>query len=277
MQSFQIKKTKTFNILQTLESGQMFRFIKTDNGLQLFSMNHYCYVFENEDSYIFECDNAKYFYDYFDFDTNYELIQQIVDDKGQVSTAIDYGWGVHLLKQNPVETIICFIISQNNNIVRIKSIVDKICKQLGEKIQFRYKGEKNFYYAFPTIEKLASVGEDFYKKIGAGYRASYLDKTAKALLKTDINALEMMNTITLREHLLKFHGVGRKVADCILLFGFQRFDVFPVDTWILKVFKEEFSKVPAEKLSELLVEKYGKYSGYVQQWLFYFKRENKKL
>lgn len=90
------------------------------------------------------------------------------------------------------------------------------------------------YHAFPSVEKLASAGEDFYASIGAGYRAAYLDRVAKTLLDEDVNEWKKLSTSDLRSKLLSLYGVGRKVADCALLFGFSRFDVFPVDTWIKK-------------------------------------------
>ena len=133
------------------------------------------------------------------------------------------------------------------------------------------------YHAFPTVEALASVGEDFYAKIGAGYRAAYLDRVAKTLVDVDVNAWNELSTDALRAKLLALHGVGRKVADCVLLFGFNRFDVFPVDTWIKKVFEEEYPNVPADKMATLLIQKYEHYAGFVQQWLFFYKRNEKKV
>lgn len=262
---FRIKKEETFNIEETLECGQVFRFKKEDNGYILFSKDHFAKILDDGNDYIIECDDVDYFKNYFDLDRDYKKIQDIYINDSFLQDAIEYGKGIHLLRQDKLEMIISFIISQNNNIPRIKGIIEKICENLGEK--------KEFYYAFPTLEKLASAGEEFYKSIGAGYRAAYLDRVSNELLNINIDDLNNLSTIELREKLLSLYGVGRKVADCILLFAFNRYDVFPVDTWILKVFENEYKGVPADKLAPLLVKKYGLYSGFVQQWLFFNERK----
>ena len=126
-----------------------------------------------------------------------------------------------------------------------------------------------------SASAIADAGEDFFVRIGAGYRAPYLVSAAKTILDTDLEEWKRLPTTELRERLMSLKGVGRKVADCALLFGFGRKDVFPVDTWILKVFDGEYGGMSAEKLAVTLVERYGEYAGYVQQWLYYYKREQK--
>ncbi len=267
MEILKIEKTATFDICQTLECGQVFRFHKEGDAWVVFALDHKAVITQNDKEIIIESDDSKFFYNYFDFEQNYELIQSKCDDKGFVWEAIEYGKGIRLLKQNPVETIFSFIISQNNHIPRIKGIIERMCEHLGEK--------KEGYFAFPTINSLASAGEQFFSSIGAGYRAAYLDRVAKALQEEDVESWRQLDTQELRKKLMSLHGIGRKVADCILLFGFQRYDVFPVDTWIKKVFEDTYKNVPADKMSTLLVQKYQNYAGFVQQWLFYYKREKK--
>lgn len=265
MTKFEIEKTPYFDIAQTLNCGQVFRFTEDNGGYNVFALNHRARVEDKGGFYSVDCDDAEFFKRYFDFDTDYKFIQAEVEDKGLLSSAIEFGKGIHILRQDALETVFSFLISQNNHIPRIKGIIERMCAGLGK--------DMGGYYAFPTVEALASAGEDFFISIGAGYRASYLDRTANTLLNADISEFNALDTVALRSRLMSMHGVGRKVADCILLFGFNRFDVFPVDTWIKKVFEEEYPDVPAEKLSQLLVERYGKYAGFVQQWLFYYKRE----
>ena len=269
MNTFTIEKTPTFDVGQTLDCGQVFRFKNIEGGYRVLAGDHVAYIFDEGDRYRFECDNAEFFEHYFDFDTDYQALQAECEDGGMVSNAIAYGKGIHILRQDPVETIFSFIISQNNHIPRIKGIIERICEALGENM-----GD---HFAFPTVEALASAGEEFFAKVGAGYRAAYLDRVAKTLEKEDVSCWNSLSTDELRAKLLSLHGVGRKVADCVLLFGFNRFDVFPVDTWIKKVFEEEFPHVPADKMATLLIQKYGKYAGFVQQWLFFFKRNEKKV
>ncbi len=265
-----IKKCDTFNIKQTLDCGQVFRYTEKDGVFDLYAINHHAKITENDDEYVFECDDDAFFQKYLDFDTNYDIIIAKSQDKALISSAIAFGRGIHILRQDPIETIFSFLISQNNHIPRIKSIIGRICDALGDDM-----GE---YHAFPTVQQLATKDAEWYASIGAGYRAEYLARNAKFFAENDIiGEWSKLPTEELRAKLMSLYGVGRKVADCVLLFGFARYDVFPVDTWILKVFEQDYPAVPAEKLSKLLVEKYGEMSGFIQQWLFYFKREEKKL
>lgn len=214
-----------------------------------------------------ECTDADFFQKYLDFDTNYGIIQLKVADKALVSSAIDFGKGVHILRQDTIETVFSFLISQNNHIPRIKAIIERICDALGE--------DMGGYKAFPTVEALASKDADWYHSIGAGYRAEYLALTAKRFRDEGVPDFQSMDTDTARQVLLSYKGIGRKVADCVLLFGLGKMDVFPTDTWIVKIFKDEYPNLPADKLAKTLVERFKEHSGYVQQWLFYYKREKK--
>lgn len=264
---FSIPKTPTFDVGQTLDCGQVFRFVQEGNAFKVCAKNHMAQITDLGNEYIVKCDDKDFFEKYFDFDTDYAAIQQRFSDGGFVSEAIEYGKGIHILRQDPIEAIFSFIISQNNHIPRIKGIIERICNALGEDM-----GE---YHAFPSVRSLASVGEDFYASIGAGYRAAYLDRVAKTMLEQNVDEWQKLSTPDLRAKLLSLYGVGRKVADCALLFGFSRFDVFPVDTWIKKAFESEYDGVAPEKMSDLLVQKYGEYAGFVQQWAFYYKRAKK--
>ena len=159
--------------------------------------------------------------------------------------------------------IISFIISANNHIPRIKSIIERICTGLGER--------RDGYYTFPTLERLASVDFDFYKSLGAGYRDEYLYSTVKDLHDGKLNVTDDMTTDEVGKELLKLKGVGRKVADCILLFGYGRTDVYPVDTWIKKVALEYYGV--SSKAREYFLNRYKELSGYAQQYIYYYKRE----
>lgn len=264
---FFIQKTPTFDLAATLDSGQVFRYKLTGGGATLIAGRHRAGFAACEDGWKVECDDAPFFKKYLDFDTNYDIIQLKTQDKGLVSSAIAFGRGIHILRQDAAETIFSFLVSQNNHIPRIKGIIERICDALGE--------DMGGYRAFPTIEALAGAGTEFFASVGAGYRAEYLSRTAERLAEEDLAEWRALPTEELRAKLTSLHGVGRKVADCVLLFGFGRTDVFPVDTWIRKAFSEEYGAMPADKLAVRLVERYGDLSGYVQQWLYYYKREQK--
>lgn len=264
---FTIKKTDTFDIGQTLDCGQVFRYAFDGEEYRVYAKNHVAHVRQSGDEYVVRCDDRAFFERYFDFDTDYAAIQAKVDDCEFMHEAIEFGKGIHILRQDPVEAIFSFIISQNNHIPRIKGIIERICDSLGDDM-----GE---FHAFPSVEQLASAGVDFYKGIGAGYRAEYLDRVAKTLVGQDISKWGDLPTDELRKKLISLHGVGRKVADCALLFGFGKTDVFPVDTWIKKIYEDEYNVQDAEKMSELLVKRYQDCAGFAQQWAFYCKRVKK--
>ena len=136
--------------------------------------------------------------------------------------------------------------------------------------------EKNEFYSFPKLEKLKNLTENYFITIGAGYRANYLFDTIQKLSTDSFEQLNKLPTENLLAELEKFKGVGRKVGECVLLFSFSRFDVFPVDTWINKVYLDLFegnNRTNRKQISKFLVEKFGLLSGYVQQYLFYYKRE----
>jgi len=261
-----IPTTPDFDIRHTLECGQVFRFKPRDFGYSIYSMEHKADVYCQKDGTKIICKNKNYFINYLDLDTNYAIIKSELD-KFNLSEAIKYGAGIHILKQNPLETIISFIISANNNIPRIKKTIEKLCEGYGTKY--------DDYYAFPTLQQLSGVPLSFFREIGCGYRAEYLIDTIKKLKDCNFQQIKEMDTNQARKKLMELKGVGRKVADCILLFGFYKTDVFPTDTWITKVYSDEFgdNKLSAIKISEYYAEKFKNLSGYAQQYMFYAKRK----
>jgi len=266
-----LNNEKNFDIKSILECGQVFRYVKyAENNYGVFSLDKYARVTQKVDDVEIITDNPQYFYDYFDLDRDYGNITQKVAVNDIMSRAVEYGQGIRLLNQDLTEIIFSFILSSNNNIKRIQKIIECLCLELGEKTKYGH--------AFPTLEALAGKDKIFYCEKGCGYRADYIHKTAKMLLDGfDINELKNLSTAEARKSLLTLSGVGGKVADCILLFGLKRADVFPVDTWIEKVYENHFSdgiKLSPQKISEFFVKKFGEYSGYAQQYLFYFERES---
>ena len=260
-----IPLTPDFDIKHTLECGQVFRFISRDFGYTLYSGDQKADIYCQKDGTKIVCKNKNYFIKYLDLDTNYAIIKSQLD-KHNLSDAIKHGAGIRILKQSPLEMIISFIISANNNIPRIKKTIEKLCEGYGTKY--------DDYYGFPTLNQLMKVDLQFLKDIGCGYRAGYLIDTIQKLKDVNLDGLYNMDTESARKELLKLKGVGRKVADCILLFGFSKTDVFPTDTWIVKAYEDEFgaSNMSAIKISEFYSKRYGKLSGYAQQYMFYAKR-----
>lgn len=262
-------KVKDINIFDSLNCGQIFRFNKLDeNKYEVFSKAEYATVTRYQDKYVIESSNDKFFYDFLNLDVNYMAILKGLRENIHLKDVIPCDVvPLRILKQDLFEMIISFIVSANNNIPRIKGIIKRMCDECGER--------KCDYHAFPTAKALASKDEEFFKSIGLGYRAPYILKTAKLIASGvfDVEKLKNLNTKDAEKALLTLPGVGPKVADCILLFGLNRYDVFPVDTWIEKVYKDIFHKEEKpKKMREDLIKEFGDYSGIAQQYLFYAKR-----
>ena len=284
-QEYKIENIKSFELADIFECGQCFRWSKQEDGSYtgVFKGN-VMNVQKHGDTVTFKgiCNgNIKEIVeDYFDLKRNYEEIKsrlEKIDDN--VKTSIQYGKGIRILNQDLWEMIISYIISANNNIPRIKGIIERISKNYGKEIQFQ--GEK--YYTFPSLEELKDVTVEEYRKLGAGFRDIRLYETVHMLLDKKVDLDEMQknpNTMEVREQLLTLSGVGPKVADCILLFStLKRFEVFPIDVWVRRVMNELYiknedeTKINKKEIEKLAQEKFGKLAGIAQQYLFYWKRE----
>ncbi len=260
-----IYDTKDFNISHILECGQVFTYKKNaDYDYDVYSLDKFANVKLVDKKYIIKTNETKYFVNYFDLDTDYGAIKKEIAKNDYMKEAINFGFGIRILKQSLLEVIIGFIVSANNNIKRIISTMQKI-RAFGE--------NKGNYYAFPTLARLHDITVEDFKNMGAGYRAEYLYKTIRKLDAVNLDETRNYDTVTLKRWLLSLCGVGPKVADCILLFGYGRYDCFPVDTWIEKVYIDIFKKREnRQKMSSNLVSYFGKNAGYAQQYLFFYKR-----
>lgn len=217
--------------------------------------------------------------DYFDLDRDYLQIKKKlaqIDDFMKIS--IQFGSGIRILKQDFWECIISFIISANNNIPRIKKIIERISKEYGTKVEW----EKNTYFLFPTPEQLGKASIEDLRELGLGFRDKRVYHTTKMILEKqfDLENVEYLQDLeTIRAELLKLDGVGPKVADCILLFSLQKWEVFPIDVWVRRVMNELYihhekeEKVSKKMLDKLAKEKFLGMAGIAQQYLFYWKRE----
>ena len=212
-----------------------------------------------------------------------EITQKIKEELSKIDknmeTSIQYGQGIRLLNQDLWETIISFIISANNNIPRIKGIIERLSKKYGSKITWKGKD----YYTFPTPEQLKEVTIQEYRELGLGFRDKRLYETTQMVINKKIDLEKMKentNTLEVREELLSLSGVGPKVADCILLFStLKRLEVFPIDVWVRRVMNDLYIKHPDEnkvskkQIEQIANEKFGNLAGLAQQYLFYWRRE----
>lgn len=278
-----------FNPESILQCGQVFSYKKINDYYFVYPKNNLAVVYKKENKFVIEVLNGKieFFINYFDLKTNYEEIIEKIKLKindNLILKAVSFGKGIRILNQDCVETLISFIFSQNNNIKRFTNSLDKLRQEKGheiacccsevEEINEILKNQK--FFSFPEIEVLKTLDEKYFCHLGAGYRAQYLALAVKEL--DEFFKLKNVETNCLLEKLLSFKGVGLKVAQCVMLFGFHKTDVFPVDTWISKAYldlTQSKNKIPPTKISKILSKKFGNLSGYIQQYLFYFKRENK--
>lgn len=268
-------KCADFSLAETLECGQCFRYEKLEDDKYLVIANKQVMLMHQEDDTIFfdTEDDISFWKHYFHGDCDYKNIKDILskDDKVMLE-AISYCSGIRLIRQEFFETLMSFIISQNNHIPRIRKLIALLSKTYGDHI-------KNDYYAFPTAEQLKSVTEQDYRDLGFGFRGRYLEDAVK-LAQTDdfdITRLQNLSTNELRTQLMLICGVGQKVADCILLFSFGRYEVFPCDVWIKRVFSYLYADNQELSQKELLKQAgdiFGEYAGFAQQYLFHYGRSN---
>ena len=212
---------------------------------------------------------------YLRLDDDMPKIYRTLDSDELISNAISKYKGLHILRQDPWECLVTFICSANNNIPRIRQIVDKLCKNCGEP-ETDSEGE---YYPFPDPKQIAQYGELNLRKLGLGFRAKYVYGSSVRLLGEDIDLFKFRNDSYQNslEALIKFPGVGDKVANCVLLFSMDKLDAFPVDVWIKRVLRESYLtdskvKTPDSKLREWAQFKFGTYAGYANQYLFHKRR-----
>ena len=285
MQEYKIENIKSFELADIFECGQCFRWNKQEDGSYTGVFNgNVMNVQKNGNTVTFKgiCNGniQEIVEDYFDLKRDYEKIkEQLSQIDEHLKTSIQYGQGIRILNQDLWEMIISYIISANNNIPRIKGIIERLSKAYGKEIE--WNGEK--YYTFPTVEELKYVTVENYRKLGAGFRDIRLYETVHMILDKKVDLEQMQNnpnTLEVREQLLSLSGVGPKVADCILLFStLKRFEVFPIDVWVRRVMnelyikKQDETKVNKKDIEKLAHEKFGNLAGIAQQYLFYWKRE----
>ena len=265
----EIRIGKCFDLKNTFECGQCFRWNEnTDGSYSGIVGNQYTTVFrdggfiviENAD----ETDYQNIWEKYFDLNVCYDDIKrELISLDSRLKCAADSIDGIRILNQDPWETLCSFIISQNNNIPRIKGIVERLCENFGDKIENGY--------TFPSAEKITALDIDDLAPLRAGFRARYIIDAARKVSSGEVN-LESMREKPIedcRKELMKITGVGEKVAECTLLHGLHRLEAFPIDVWIKKALSTLFSGVSPENL--------GQYAGIAQQYIFHYSRMNPDL
>lgn len=270
--------TEYFDPAATLDCGQTFRFAASGEGWRVLSGGRACRVFRRGDKVVVRSaeQDAGYFYNYFDLARDYAPVCARAEECGIpfVAQAAQAGKGIRILNQGAEETIFSFLLSQNNNIPRIRMLISRLCEALGEAGEF--EGEP--YRAFPSACRLAEEDESFYRSLGCGYRAKYIAGTARILAQESAAEYASLSDAQLHRQLLGLPGVGPKVADCIALFAYHRTAAFPVDTWIERVYREELggTLTDREKIAAYFTDLFGEAGGYIQQYIFRYERERRQ-
>ena len=274
-----MKDKFSINIDNSINSGQVFLWEK--NGTDWYGINGQDILKINENGIIKSILNSKT--NFFRKNDNMQEIIKSISKDETVKKSVKQYEGLRIFKQDPFQCMISFIISSNSNIQKIKNSLEKISKKFGKKVKIQNKE----FFLFPKPEKLANASIEEIKKCGVGYRAPFIKQASKMIVLKKINFkyLEKCDYQEAKKNICLIPGVGNKVADCILLFSLNKLEAFPLDTWMIKILEKYYSnqfniktKTITEKQYQILHEKivnyFGPYCGYAQQFLFKMEREN---
>ncbi len=264
-----IPDVRDLDLEQTLDCGQSFRWEKQNDGsFSGVAFGKYVNIsLDGTDMIIKNAapEDEKIWREYFDLELDYGKIRGDISKLHPVlEEAARYAPGIRILRQEPYEALCTFIISQNNNIKRIKGIVARLCESFGDEID-------EGVYTFPTAERLAGLTPDDLAPLRAGFRNRYIIDSAKKVASGEVD-LELCKTAdyeAARAELMKITGVGVKVADCTLLFGMHRVEAFPVDVWMKRAMEKLFPGMSAND--------FGEYAGIAQQYIFHYSRMHPEL
>ena len=273
-----LKIKKNFDLKSTITCGQIFRFIEEDDSFIVIIKDRVLSLKEDGDYIIIESNEEKNLenivLDYFDLNRDYEKIEkEIIKKDSKIKDAIVFSKGLKMIHQDPFETLIAYIISQNNRVPSIANALNLLSLNYGEKIMFKDKE----YYLFPSLENLSKLSIDDFRNCKVGFRDKYLYKIIESInnKKLELDKIYNMNGDEALKYLIEFKGIGMKVASCILLFAYQKFDVYPVDTWVKKFMKEDYNIEGEQNIRKFTYDKYKEYSGLAIQYMFNYKRNKK--
>lgn len=272
--------SEDFEPKHVFECGQCFRWLREeDDSYTGVVQGKVINVKKENDLIIFDNTNKEDFeniwFDYFDLGRNYgEIKKQLKVMDEYLEKATEFGQGIRILQQDGWEMLISFIISANNRIPMIQRAINNLSERYGKFID-EYRGKK--YYAFPTPEELSKVSVEDIRACQTGFRDKYIKSVVDYVNENneDVLSYRKLDTSECIKELVKFNGVGPKVADCIALFGMQKYDTFPVDVWVKRVMEEFYveDNLSLPKIRKFALDKFGDLAGFAQQYLFYYARE----
>ncbi|MGB9813760.1 MAG: DNA-3-methyladenine glycosylase family protein [Thermovenabulum sp.] len=278
---------KPFNLEAMLEGGQAFRWEREGKGYRGVVKGRVISVSYDKDTLMVDIsegnntkeEDIKFIRDYFDLDRDYEKIEEDIKTQfPELEKVIVMASGNRILHQDPWETLVSFIISANNSINNIKKVIDRLSQNYGRPIEFKGR----LYYSFPSPEVLSSLSEEEIRCTRCGFRGKYIINAARMVREGVINLEEIKGLPTEEaiKELTKIPGVGVKVASCILLFSYKKFDSFPVDVWIKRAVEGIYfngASKPVKEIINFAQNKFGNLAGFIQQYLFYYIRNNKMI
>ena len=280
-----MQELKKIDLDTTINSGQVFLWDKIDdvwygvNGSEILKVTQDPFKITSSE---------KKSSDFFRQDDNVKKILRSIRRDKLVKNAVSRFPGLRLLRQDPFQCYISFICSSNASILNIKQMLKKISRKFGRRINF----DGHEFHTFPVPEKLANSNITELLSCGLGFRAKYVNKASQDIVsgRIDFNYLKKMNYKTAKDILLEVYGIGNKIADCILLFSLEKVEAFPIDRWTLRILRKYYSDIFDESISrsitkkryeaihEKIIEYFGPFAGYSQQFLFKMERDlnNKK-
>ena len=273
-----LKIKANFDLKSTITCGQIFRYIETDNEFIVIIKDRVISLRE-ENKYIIVESNVEenlesVVYDYFDLNRDYDLIEKnIVSCDEKIKDALVFSRGLKMIHQDPFETLISYIISQNNRVPSIAKSLNLISEKYGKKVSFNGKD----YYLFPSADDLMKLSVEDFRNCKVGFRDKYLYEIIRSIenKSLDLDKIYNMNSVDALNYLISFKGIGNKVASCILLFAYQKFDVYPIDTWVKKYMRDDYNIEGESNIKNFTLNTYKEYSGLAIQYMFNYKRNKK--
>ena len=270
-----IKIKNNFDLKSTITCGQIFRFCEKDNGFIVILKDRVISLKEDGEYILIESnyeDNLKdAVEDYLDLKRDYSIIEKnILKCDKKIKDALIFSRGLKMIHQDPFETLIAYIISQNNRVPSIANALNLISLNYGKKVIF--KGEE--YYLFPSYNDLKKVTIEEFRNCKVGFRDKYLYEIIRSIenKSLELDKIYNMNSEDALNYLMSFKGIGNKVASCILLFAYQKFDVYPIDTWVKKYMKDDYNIEGESSIKKFTSDTYKEYSGLAIQYMFNYKR-----
>lgn len=261
-----------FDLSHTLECGQFFRYEKIKDFYYVSHMDALFKLRQRDNKLLYENTTKQYLISFFRLDEDYKSIIRSISKDVHIKKAIKSLYGLRIIRQNPWECLISYICSSNANIPKIKMNLSLLSKRFGHKMILGDYGS----YTFPKPGQLSHLKK--IQECKVGYRARFIKQANQQTTYKKLLSVEKQDYHTAKSMLLELHGVGDKIADCVLLFSLDKLNAFPVDVWVQRVMQELYfknKKVTKTHIREFGQNYFGKYAGYANQFLFYYRRQQK--